>query len=185
MKIFNKPSFGEKNNKAAVDLLRWAFSVRGMAIIVCAVTASLFFGALIFQYGFDLKPCALCYYQRWPHVIAAILAAVAIFVSQKRDSVIITTAAGIVVLIGAGIAFFHAGVEYRWWTYNSSCITGENLSETAEQLLSAIYAKTNIPCDVPQWSLLGITMAGYNFVISLLLGLAAVTAPLFRRRFFS
>ena len=82
-------------------------------------------------------------------------------------------------LVGAGIAGFHVGVEQHWWAGTDGCgvdplATGVSVDALREQLLG----EPVVPCDVVTWSFFGISMAGYNFMISLLLGLTALVVAM-------
>jgi disulfide bond formation protein DsbB len=125
------------------------------------------------QYGFGLEPCRLCLWQRWPYVAALALGLLgAAAPGWARWAVGL---AGLAFLTGAGIAGFHAGVEYGWWEGLPGC-AGEGLSGgvTMEDLQGALAGEDRVvPCDEPAFVFAGLSMAGWNFVLSL--GLAAVS----------
>ena len=125
-------------------------------------------GALAFQYLGGLAPCQMCIWQRWPHAIAIVLGLIA-FVPPARKPA--TRLAGLVVLIGAGIAVFHAGVEWNWWEGLTACTgTGDMLGGLgAEDLLSTDGPLGVVRCDEAAWVFLGLSMAGWNAIFSLLL----------------
>lgn len=128
--------------------------------------------ALTAQYAFGLAPCEMCWWQRYAH-IAAIVPALAAFALARPGAVragVWMAVAGIAVsgLIGA----FHAGVEYHWWQGLTSCSTTHLVGNP----LDAILAAPVIRCDVPAWTMFGISMAGYNAIASL--GAAALIAAL-------
>jgi disulfide bond formation protein DsbB len=76
-------------------------------------------------------------------------------------------------MVGAGIAVFHVGVEQHWWAGTAAC--GSTLSATSVEALRAqILAAPVVRCDQPAWSLLGISMAGYNALISAALAVVAL-----------
>ena len=130
------------------------------ALLAAAGSAALMIGALIFQYGFGMAPCKMCIWQRWPHVIAIVLGAVIYFMPNR----FIALLGGLVVLIGGGIGVFHAGVEQKWWEGPTSC-TGSGLSLT-DNLLDMTAPVHVVMCDVIPWSMFGISMAGWNAIIS-------------------
>jgi disulfide bond formation protein DsbB len=124
-------------------------------------------GALLSQYGFGLHPCEMCMWQRWPHVAAIFLALGAIAL-RGRPSVsrALTLLAALAIAISGGIGLFHAGVEYGWWqglTACSTALTGVN----AQDILNSIMATPLTRCDVAAWTLFGISLAGYNGILSL------------------
>jgi len=127
-------------------------------------------GALISQYWGGLQPCILCLYQRWPHGVAAGLGLVTLLPLSAGLRRWLLTLGGVTLLVGAGIAFFHVGVEYHWWAGTASCGSPVNQPQTIEDLRRALLAAPVVRCDVPAWSLFGLSMAGYNVLLSVLVG---------------
>jgi len=138
-------------------------SVRSAAWLAFLLPAALLGGALISQYGFGLYPCEMCMWQRWPHLVAILLAAAAL--AFRRISLVIplVVAAAIAILISGLIGGFHAGVEYDWWEGLTSCST--NLPAGGD-LLDSIMNAPLVRCDVAPWTLFGISLAGFNFLLS-------------------
>ena len=130
------------------------------ALIAASGSAALMIGALIFQYGFGMAPCKMCIWQRWPHVIAITLGVLIYFLPHR----ILALLSGLVILIGGGIGVYHAGVEQKWWLGPSDC-TGSGLS-VSDNLLDMTASVHVVMCDVIPWSMLGISMAGWNAIIS-------------------
>ena len=128
------------------------------------VPGGLMAGALISQYAFGLYPCEMCWWQRYPHIAAIVLALLAFTIKGRGAGdmavILAATATGISGLIGA----FHAGVEYGWWEGVTACAT---VAESGGNALDAIMNAPVIRCDVAPWSLFGISLAGFNFLISL------------------
>jgi disulfide bond formation protein DsbB len=123
-------------------------------------------GALMFQYVGGLAPCALCIWQRWPHAAAIVLAAAAIALRSHMSSLRMFTAlAGISLLVTAGVGVFHVGVEQELWSGTVQCgATGT--AKTLEELRVQIMAAPVVRCtDVP-WSMFGVSMAGWNAIVS-------------------
>ena len=134
-------------------------------IAALAVPAALMAGALGSQYIGGLYPCEMCYWQRWPHDAAIGLAILAFFVKPPARTILVVLAA-VAILISGGIGVFHAGVEYRWWEGLTTC------SNTAQGgSLADIMNAPLVRCDVPQWTLGGISLAGFNALFSTLGGL--------------
>ena len=127
-----------------------------------AVPALLLAGAYISQYGFGLYPCEMCWWQRWPHFAAVALALVSFFAPPKR--LWVALAAGGIMTSGL-IGLFHAGVEYGWWDGITSCAAIPHTG-SGESALDAIMNAPLVRCDEPAWTLLGISLAGFNFLIS-------------------
>lgn len=136
------------------------------ALLAAAGSVAMMIGALMFQYIGGMAPCQMCIWQRWPHVIAIVIGILIWFVPNR----ILAALGGITVLIGAGIGFFHAGVEQKWWEGPTSC-TGDGLSLT-DNLLDLTAPVHVVMCDVIPWAMFGISMAGWNGIISV--GLAVL-----------
>lgn len=135
-------------------------------LILASVGAGALAMAYVAQFGFGLEPCVLCLYQRIPYAVVAILG----FTAMRRSDwlvPILGLAAG-VFFIGAGLAFYHIGVEQHWWASAAGC-TGNTLSAnvTPADLLKSLQAPPPKPCDQVDWTVLGISMAGWNSVFSL------------------
>lgn len=135
-------------------------------------------GALGSQYIGGLYPCEMCHWQRWPHYAAIPLALLAIML-RGRGNVFLALAALAIFASGA-IGVFHAGVEYGWWEGLTTCSTVAGQGASAEDMLRNIMAAPIVRCDQAQWSLFGISLAGYNALISI--GAALAIALLMRAR---
>ena len=143
------------------DTLRQA---RWLALIL---PAALLGGAYVSQYGFGLYPCEMCWWQRYPHFVALGFAVLAFVAPPQRLWVAL---AALAVIVSGAIGGFHAGVEYGWWEGLTACST--TIAGDSDDPLAAILAAPVIRCDVAPWDLFGISLAGWNFLISCLGGLA-------------
>ena len=144
--------------------------------VALAVPLLLYGGALVSQFGFGLYPCEMCYWQRWPHQAAIVLALLALLL-RKNDGAMrtLTLLAAIAIAISGLIGVFHAGVEYGFWEGLTTCST----TQTGPISLDQIMATPIIRCDVPQWEMFGISLAGFNAIFSL--AGAALVLTLLRR----
>ena len=136
-----------------------------------------------------LAPCTLCLRQREAYWVAMAVAAIAIGVRftplRGRLGWIMTALLGLVFLYGAGLAAYHAGVEWKWWPGPTACATGGGGGGTTTADLQALLqgAKQTAPaCDKAAWVFLGLSMAGWNVLISLGLAGLSMTAALRERR---
>lgn len=125
-------------------------------------------GALAFQHIGGLAPCEMCIWQRWPHGIAIGLALLITFVPLR----LLALAGGLVVAVGAAIGAYHAGVELGIFAGPDTCTSNPIGDLSVEELLAQIEATPVVRCDEVAWSLLGISMAGWNALISV--GLALI-----------
>ena len=129
------------------------------------VPAALMGGALASQYVFGLYPCEMCWWQRYPHIAAIVLAALALTMRGSRTGDLLVRLAAIAIGISGLIGAFHAGVEYHWWEGITACT---RTAAAGGDPLAAIMDAPVIRCDVAQWTLFGVSLAGFNFLISTL-----------------
>jgi len=137
-------------------------SVRTARLLALILPVVLLAGAYVSQYIFGLYPCEMCLWQRWPHFAAIALAGIAFFLRPVR--LFVALAAGGILTSGL-IGGFHAGVEYGWWEGVTSCAAAIPVAP-GESALDAIMNAPLVRCDEPAWTLLGISLAGFNFLIS-------------------
>lgn len=136
-----------------------------LALLAALGSLAMMLGAWGFQYIGEMAPCELCLWQRWPHKIAIALGVVMLFLPSRWIALL----GALVVLVGAAIAFYHAGVELKYWTGPDTCTGLPNLTGTLT--VSDLFARPVVRCDDIPWSMFGISMAGWNGIVSL--GLAA------------
>lgn len=123
--------------------------------------------AFAFQHLGGLDPCVLCVYQRWPWVAVIAAGVLALLAARHAGPArVMLGLAAIAMLTGAGIAGFHVGVEQQWWAGTSECggVTGQ--AKTVEELKAQLLATPVTRCDEITWSLFGISMAGWNLIVS-------------------
>ncbi len=142
-------------------------------LLAFAVPAALLGGAYLSQYGFGLYPCEMCWWQRYPHFVALALGLLAILKVGGRAPILL---AALAIATSAAIGAYHAGVEYHWWEGLTACTS---TAEMGGDPLAAIMNAPMIRCDVAQWSLFGVSLAGWNFLISSA-GALAIVALLMR-----
>ncbi len=141
-------------------------------VIALGVPVALLGGAYVSQYVFGLYPCEMCWWQRY-----ALFAALpfALLASIRPGTKLLAALALTGILIGGLIGGYHAGVEYGWWQGLTACTTVA--AAGAGNALDAILDAPVIRCDVAPWDLFGISLAGWNFLISVplaLIGLASL-----------
>ena len=149
-----------------------------LAAAIAAAAAATILGAYFFQYVVGLSPCPLCLEQRIPYYLAIPVAAAVAFVAANRAPVtLVRLGFGLLVLIllvGAGLGVYHAGIEWKFWPGPAEC-TGElGKLGGGMDLMKQIQTTSLVRCDEAAWRFLGLSLAGYNGVISLVL--AAVAA---------
>ena len=144
-------------------------AVRTARWIVLLAPALLLGGAYLGQYGFGLYPCEMCWWQRYPHFIALGFAVLAFIAPPQRLWVAL---AALAIIASGLIDGFHAGVEYGWWDGVTKC--AKIPSSGGGSAMDAILNTPLIRCDAAPWSFLGVSLAGYNFIISCAAGIAAL-----------
>ncbi len=133
-------------------------------LLALIVPAALLAGAYFFEYVMGLYPCEMCWWQRYAHFAALGPALLAFVVPVGPLRIWLVRLAALGILASGLIGGFHAGVEYGWWEGFTQC-TGLTIAE-GQSALDAIMGAPTVRCDEVQWSLFGISMAGWNFVIS-------------------
>ena len=133
------------------------------------IPAGLLLGAYGSQYLGGLHPCEMCWWQRWPHFSAVPLALFGFFLSNPMLKRICIASAAFAILTSGLIGGYHAGVEYGLWAGLSKCSSVPTGS--AKEVMEAILNAPTIRCDVAPWTLFGVSLAGFNFLISTLGGL--------------
>ena len=129
-------------------------------LLAAATPALLLGGAYLSQYGFGLFPCEMCWWQRYPHFLALGFAVLSFFAPPRQIWIAL---AGLAIFASGAIGGFHAGVEYGWWEGLTAC---SNAVPTGVDPMEAIMNAPIVRCDAAPWDLFGISLAGWNFLIS-------------------
>ena len=148
------------------------------AIAIAGIGAAAILGAYFFQYVMKLAPCPLCLEQRYPYYFAIPLAVLIVLATRygaKRKVII----AGLVALTAmmlwnAGLGAYHAGIEWHLWAGPQDCSGELSNLRAGGGLLRQLENVSIVRCDEAAWRLLGLSLAGYNALISL--ALAAIAA---------
>ena len=147
-----------------------------LILIATLGSAALLGGAFAFQYIGGLAPCQLCLYQRWPHAAAILIGALALATGWRG----LAWAGALAALATAAVGVFHVGVEQLWWEGLATCTAGSISGiSTADLLDPTKDVAAVVRCDEIAWSMFGISMAGWNVILSL--GLAAIWVAAARR----
>ena len=128
-------------------------------------SAALLGGAFIFQ-ALGYPPCAMCIWQRWPHGIAIAIGIIAMMLPGR----VLPLLGALAATTTAAIGVFHTGVERDWWEGPSSCTgSGPSLGSLSGGDLLATDGPRLVMCDVVSWEMLGLSMASWNALFSLVL----------------
>lgn len=156
-------------------LTRFSFTERALGLALL-MSGALLAGAHLFERVGGLLPCVLCLDQREAHWTALAVAGAGLVLARLFKSKLAAAsavgAAALVYLVSAGLAFFHVGVEYGYWPGPAICAAGGPVD------LNDVSASLDQPsagpgCEDVQWRFLGVSMAGYNLLVSA--GLFALT----------
>jgi disulfide bond formation protein DsbB len=139
-----------------------------LILVATAGSAALMLGALAFQYIGEMPPCKMCYWQRYGHITAIGLGVLAFFLPVNA----LILLALLAVLSSAVIGGFHAGVEQGWWEGPTTCTSGPIGGLSTDDLLNQIMSAPLVRCDEIPWEMFGISMAGWNMIVSL--GIVAI-----------
>jgi disulfide bond formation protein DsbB len=148
------------------------------ALVVFAGSAATILGAWYFQYVIKLPPCPLCLEERVPYHIViplSLLLAIAAMVRAPRALIVVGFLAIIAaMLVSAGLGAYHAGVEWRWWAGPTDCSGPISDFSAKGSMLDQLKTVHIVRCDEAAWTFLGLSLAGYNVLVSL--ALVAVAA---------
>lgn len=132
------------------------------ALILSALASTgLLAGAFSFEIIVGLPPCNLCIWQRWPHAIIIAIAVIGLIaIKQNWILLLIVLSAISTGLIG----LYHSGVEQEWWSGPSGCSNQMNSYKDISSLTTSLLEMPVVKCDEIAWSLMGISMAGWNSI---------------------
>ena len=161
-------------------------SPAGAAIVIAVVGAAAILGAYYFQYGLGLEPCPLCLEQRIAYYFAIPLALIVAFADSRGAPRAFLTAALVLIaltmLVNAGLGVYHSGVEWKFWPGPADCSGPVTSLGRASDLMRQLRNVTVVRCDEAAWRFLGLSLAGYNVLISLALAAIAMWGMLGTRR---
>lgn len=149
-------------------------TARSLIIAATAGSMALLGGALVFQ-ALGYAPCKLCIWQRWPHGLAIAIGAIGLATGWYR----LAWAGALAALATALVGIYHSGVELGVFAGPDTCTSNSVTGLTPEELLNQILDAPLVRCDEVAWSLMGLSMASWNAVLSL--GLVAIWIAAARR----
>jgi disulfide bond formation protein DsbB len=131
------------------------------ALLIALIAAATLAGAWFFQLVLDIRPCPLCLEQRYAYYLALPLAALVAFLLLAT-------------LANAWLGGYHAGVEWKFWPGPTDCSGPLVDFGKAGGLLEQLDKVKVVRCDEVQWRFLGLSLAGYNVLISLAMAAIAL-----------
>lgn len=148
-----------------------------LVILAAGGSLALLLGAWAFQHLGGLAPCKMCIWQRWPHGVAIGIGVLVLLVPLGAGAARLLLGAGLLAaLTTAAIGFYHTGVERGWWEGPSSCSSGSTAGMSTDDLMDQIMSAPLVRCDEVAWQMLGLSMASWNMLASLLLAVFWVMA---------
>jgi len=148
------------------------------AVTIAAIGLAAILGAYFFQYVIGLPPCPLCLEQRLAYYVSIPLAAMVLLGvsvgSSRKVLTLALLAIAAAMLWNAGLGVFHSGVEWHWWPGPQDCSGAVPDFSAGGSLLDQMNKARVVRCDEAAWRFLGLSLAGYNALVSLFL--AAVAA---------
>src|SRR5579863_6325263 len=142
-------------------------TTRAFAGFVLIASVSVLGAALLSQYWGGLAPCELCLLQRWPWAAAIAIALVALVAGSRGALPWVALVLAAVFALSMAFAFYHVGVEQHWFAGPSACTAGATGAMTLEEMKRQILGTAPVLCDRVQWSLFGVSLAGWNLLASL------------------
>lgn len=138
-----------------------------LRLLALLVPTGLLAGAMGSQYLGGLAPCEMCYWQRWPHGAAILLALFAYSAPiQMPRARLFTLLAALAMAVSGLIGVYHVGVELDLYEGVTSCAAGSSATDY-DAIMAEIRGAPLVRCDEVQWDFLGVSMAGWNAIISL------------------
>ena len=156
-----------------------SLTTRVFAGFVLVVSAAVLGTALLSQYWGGLTPCELCLIQRWPWAAAVVISLIVVLVGERAGLAWVGLVFAIVFAISVVLAFYHVGVEQHWFAGPSACTASSGGAMTLEDMKRQILGTAPVLCDRVQWSLFGVSLAGWNLLASL--GMVVICTGTFRR----
>lgn len=133
---------------------------RQAPLFLFGTSGTLLLGALAFQFIGGLNPCEMCFWQRYAHLAVLLIAGIGLVINLSW----IRWLAVFAMAVAAALAAWHAGIELKWWPGVTAC-TASTAGATMADMMSQLSTPL-VRCDQAPWSLLGISMAGWNAIIS-------------------
>lgn len=137
-------------------------------LLALLLSGGLLIGAWIFQYGLGYPPCQMCYWQRHAHKLVLGVAVIALLLQSRTSSKLWAGLLALALLGSFAIAFWHVGVEYKWWEGPKTCGAALPKMDSSNLLDGLDNVIRGPSCTEALWHFLGLSMAAWNAIISLL-----------------
>jgi disulfide bond formation protein DsbB len=151
-----------------------ALTPRTASLLLALASVAILAAVFAFQYLGGAAPCPLCIWQRYPYAVLIGLGVIGYFWQPRA----MLALAALVLLVGAGLAGYHYGIEQGWFALPAGCAAGAEASSVEE--LRRLLRDAPPACDQVRFTVLGLSLAAWNVLASL--GLAAFAAAAAIRR---
>jgi disulfide bond formation protein DsbB len=131
--------------------------------LLLLASAGALIAVFVAQHGFGLEPCVLCLYQRWPYAAVILFMGLAVALPAQRARLLLLAA--LAFAVGGGIGVYHVGAEQHWWAGTEAC-SGGGAAQSVEELRRQLLGRKPARCDEVAFSFLGLSLAGWNVVLS-------------------
>lgn len=166
-------------NHIILQLHKKLFAMPWAALALIAAGLGSLSGAFILQTFFGVEPCVLCLFQRIPYAVVVVLGAVALLFRQNdKVARALLGLCALAFFINVGIAIFHSGVELQWWAGTDGCEVNADILRDPEAARLALLKTAVAQCDEVNFTFLGFSLANWNILICLALGLFAMLAAM-------
>lgn len=163
--------------RSRVDIDDQAYRT-GAAALLLAIVSIL--TALAFEHFGGFAPCPLCLMQRWAYyagIPVLFMALVLVAAERPVMAKVLFFLVALAFVANAGLGIYHAGAEWQFWPGPDTCASAGTLQRTTDSLLKELgNAVPVVRCDQAAWRLFGLSFAGWNVIVSLVICAAAVNA---------
>lgn len=141
-------------------------------ILTLSISVAALIGAYIIEYGLKVEPCILCTYERYPYFIAIGLSLIGLI--NKKFIKITILLLFLTFISGAALSFYHLGVESKIFTGTTACNSQTQQADNIEELRSQLNSKTKPSCSIPAIKFIGISLTGWNLLLSIMVLLSFI-----------
>jgi disulfide bond formation protein DsbB len=148
------------------------------ALLLLLAAVAILAAAWIVQ-GLGFKPCELCFMERYAFYAGAPIAALTAWLASRSAHGLaraLFVLLALIFLANAGLAFYHVGVEQHWWQGPATCTGALTAPLDVNDLAKAVNAEPVVRCDVPPLRLFGVSLAGWDVVVSVAMAIYAALA---------
>lgn len=158
-------------------------SVKPFLILVLSLTIFCLMTAYAFEHFMDIKPCILCLYQRYIFMIIGSISLICLFLADRPVALYAPYTLTAIFFAMMCLAGYQVAIENHWIATPSLCASNLAPANSIEELKDSLMATDHVPCDKVQWSIFGISMAGFNVMYSAAMAFLSYMAGYSYRKF--